>query len=415
MGRAPSRPRGRDLHRPSGPRGRRAGRLPSGGGARGARGCAGPAVEWVVRVTGIVRARPEGMANAALATGEIEVAVDRLEMLNRAETPPFLIEDRVEAEEQLRLEYRYLDLRRPEMTNALRLRHEVNRIDPRAHRRARVPRGRDAGPDAATPEGARDFLVPRAAPRVVLRPAAIASAAEAAADGRRPGPLLPDRPMPPRREDACRPRSGVHAARHRDVVRRRGGHRCGDRAAIRSDLSGDPGRRGHRRRSAACPTTRWSTATARTSRTSGTGWSWSTYRPLRGLGVQRRSRRSPRTAADQGALRAGRRGALSGRSSTTGRGREGPEAPRGSCGSWSRMAAALAGREVPERQERCAGCSSAPARAPGTWSASSPTGPTGARRARRAPPGPRRAARPDLEGPLGVRLVLRAAPVRVER
>jgi aspartyl-tRNA synthetase len=116
--------------------------------------------EWVVRVIGTVRARPEGMVNQALATGEIEVAATGLEVVSRAETPPFLIEDRVEAEEHLRLEYRYLDLRRPEMTYALRLRHHVTRLmhehlDALGFVDVETPLlGR------ATPEGARDFLVP---------------------------------------------------------------------------------------------------------------------------------------------------------------------------------------------------------------------------------------------------------------
>jgi len=116
--------------------------------------------EWVVRVTGTVRERPDGMVNPALATGEIEVAATGLEIVSRAETPPFLIEDRVEAEEHLRLEYRYLDLRRPEMTNVLRLRHHVTRLmhehlDALGFVDVETPLlGR------ATPEGARDFLVP---------------------------------------------------------------------------------------------------------------------------------------------------------------------------------------------------------------------------------------------------------------
>ena len=69
--------------------------------------------EDVVRVLGTVRSRPEGMANPQLATGEIEVAAASLELLSEAETPPFPIEDRIEASEELRLKYRYLDLRRP--------------------------------------------------------------------------------------------------------------------------------------------------------------------------------------------------------------------------------------------------------------------------------------------------------------
>ena len=100
------------------------------------------------------------MANPALATGEIEVAAAALEVLNRAETPPFVIEDRMEADEQLRLQYRYLDLRRPEMTRILRLRADVNRImrehmDGLGFLEVETPIL-----TRSTPEGARDFLVP---------------------------------------------------------------------------------------------------------------------------------------------------------------------------------------------------------------------------------------------------------------
>jgi aspartyl-tRNA synthetase len=116
--------------------------------------------EWVVRVHGEVRRRPEGMANPALATGEIEVAATTLEVLNPAETPPFVIEDRTEADELLRLEYRYLDLRRPEMTRIVRLRHDINRMirehmDARGFLEVETP-----VLTTSTPEGARDFLVP---------------------------------------------------------------------------------------------------------------------------------------------------------------------------------------------------------------------------------------------------------------
>jgi aspartyl-tRNA synthetase len=116
--------------------------------------------EWVIRVTGVVRRRPEGMANPGLATGEVEIAAASLEVLNRAETPPFVIEDRIEADELLRLEYRYLDLRRPEMTRILRLRHDLNRLirdhmDARGFVEVETPML-----TTSTPEGSRDFLVP---------------------------------------------------------------------------------------------------------------------------------------------------------------------------------------------------------------------------------------------------------------
>ncbi|HJP64809.1 MAG TPA: aspartate--tRNA ligase [Actinomycetota bacterium] len=116
--------------------------------------------ESVVRVRGTVRRRPEGMENPNIATGEVELAAERVEVLSESETPPFLIEDRVDVDETVRLKYRYLDLRRPEMTRVLRLRHAV--FD--------SIRGHFAGRGfvdvetpmltKSTPEGARDFLVP---------------------------------------------------------------------------------------------------------------------------------------------------------------------------------------------------------------------------------------------------------------
>jgi aspartyl-tRNA synthetase len=116
--------------------------------------------ESVLRVSGEVRARPEGTVNPELPTGEVEIAVSELEVLAEAETPPFMIEDRIEASEELRLRYRYLDLRRPEMTKVLEMRHRINRIvrdemESRGFREVETPLlGR------STPEGARDFMVP---------------------------------------------------------------------------------------------------------------------------------------------------------------------------------------------------------------------------------------------------------------
>ncbi len=116
--------------------------------------------ETVVRVSGEVRERPAGTVNPDLATGEIEVAVKDIEVLSEADTPPFVVEDRIEASEELRLRYRYLDLRRPEMTKVLALRAAINRIireemESRGFIEVETPLlGR------STPEGARDFLVP---------------------------------------------------------------------------------------------------------------------------------------------------------------------------------------------------------------------------------------------------------------
>ncbi len=116
--------------------------------------------EDVIRVEGAVRVRPEGMVNPGLATGEVEIPAATLEVLARSETPPFPIEDRIEVGEDLRLKYRYLDLRRPEMTKILGLRATINRVirehmDARGFLEVETPLL-----TRSTPEGSRDFLVP---------------------------------------------------------------------------------------------------------------------------------------------------------------------------------------------------------------------------------------------------------------
>jgi aspartyl-tRNA synthetase len=116
--------------------------------------------EDVVRVAGQVRRRAEGQANPDMVTGEIEVQVASLEILGEAETPPFVVEDRTNASEELRLTHRYLDLRRPEMMSSLVLRHRIVRevrtfFDDRGFIEIETPML-----TRSTPEGARDFLVP---------------------------------------------------------------------------------------------------------------------------------------------------------------------------------------------------------------------------------------------------------------
>jgi aspartyl-tRNA synthetase len=116
--------------------------------------------EDVVRVTGAVRIRPEGMRNPELATGDVEVTAAGLEVLNASGTPPFPIEDRIEAGEDLRLRYRYLDLRRPEMTAMLTMRAHIVRLmrehlDALGFVEVETPIL-----TRSTPEGSRDFLVP---------------------------------------------------------------------------------------------------------------------------------------------------------------------------------------------------------------------------------------------------------------
>ncbi len=81
--------------------------------------------EDVISVKGNVRKRPKGLENLKLNTGKIEVLVGNLEIINKAEVPPIEIDDRVESNEEMRLKYRYLDLRRPSMQKKMELRHNV--------------------------------------------------------------------------------------------------------------------------------------------------------------------------------------------------------------------------------------------------------------------------------------------------
>ena len=116
--------------------------------------------EYVLKATGRVRRRPEGTENPALPSGEIEVLCSELEILNHAETPPFVIEDDSDVNEDVRLRYRYVDLRRPMMQQRLRLRTAVTRalrrfLDDEGFYDIETP-----FLTKATPEGARDFLVP---------------------------------------------------------------------------------------------------------------------------------------------------------------------------------------------------------------------------------------------------------------
>jgi aspartyl-tRNA synthetase len=116
--------------------------------------------EFVVLVNGEVRLRPPGTLNPNLPTGEVEVAASAIEVLSEAETPPFQVEDRIDASEEVRLRHRYLDLRRPEMQRILRLRHRVTSVM-RAHfEREGFVEVETPMLTKSTPEGARDFLVP---------------------------------------------------------------------------------------------------------------------------------------------------------------------------------------------------------------------------------------------------------------
>lgn len=116
--------------------------------------------EWVIKIEGKVRARQEGAENPDMVTGQIEVLANGLQVLNKSLTPPFSIEDGIETDETTRMKWRYLDLRRPEMYQALALRHTVAQ----AMRSALNEHGflEIETPILAnsTPEGARDYIVP---------------------------------------------------------------------------------------------------------------------------------------------------------------------------------------------------------------------------------------------------------------
>ncbi|MFH0918003.1 MAG: aspartate--tRNA ligase [Candidatus Omnitrophota bacterium] len=116
--------------------------------------------EFVIKLTGLVNKRPVGTINTKLATGEVEILAQTLEILNSSLTPPFEIQDDIEITEELRLKYRYLDLRRPKVFNNLLLRSNLYKI-------IRAYLGQKDFIECetpiltkSTPEGARDYLVP---------------------------------------------------------------------------------------------------------------------------------------------------------------------------------------------------------------------------------------------------------------
>ncbi len=116
--------------------------------------------EFVIQVKGTVRARPEDMVNKNMASGDIEVLAQEITILNKAQPPAIPIDENLEASEEMRLKYRYLDLRRPEMQQKLLFRHKVTS----AMRRYMDEHGfvdvETPILTKATPEGARDYLVP---------------------------------------------------------------------------------------------------------------------------------------------------------------------------------------------------------------------------------------------------------------
>jgi aspartyl-tRNA synthetase len=116
--------------------------------------------EFVIKVTGLVNKRPEGTINPKMATGEVEIIAKKLEILNASLTPPFEVKEELDITEEMRLKYRYLDLRRPNILKNFMLRHQMYQVI------RSFLNGRDFVEcetpilTKSTPEGARDYLVP---------------------------------------------------------------------------------------------------------------------------------------------------------------------------------------------------------------------------------------------------------------
>ena len=173
--------------------------------------------EFCIRVTGLVRERPAGTANAELASGEIEVLCKEVEILNASVTPPFQLDDD-NLSETTRLTHRVLDLRRPQMQRNLMLRYRVSIevrkfLDQLGFIDIETPML-----TKSTPEGARDYGALARERRPLLRAAAVAAAVQADADGVGLRPLLPDHQVLPRRRPARRPSAGIHPDRLRNLV-----------------------------------------------------------------------------------------------------------------------------------------------------------------------------------------------------
>jgi aspartyl-tRNA synthetase len=116
--------------------------------------------EFSIRVSGTVRRRPEGMENRQSPTGKIEMRAESIEILNKSQTPPFMVEDDTTASEDLRLKFRYLDLRRPVLKDKIELRHRAaltvrKYLDSQGFVEIETPLLM-----RSTPEGARDYIVP---------------------------------------------------------------------------------------------------------------------------------------------------------------------------------------------------------------------------------------------------------------
>ena len=176
--------------------------------------------EYVIGIKGTVAPRLPGKENPKLKTGAIEVRAVELVLYNATPTPPFEMHG-PEPNEELRLKYRFLDLRRPEMQRIFILRHEITQLMRKVMSEQGFLEVETPILGRSTPEGRPRLPRPQPGPRrALLRPAAISPALQAAPDGLGLRPLLPDRPLLPRRGPARQPPARVHPARRRDVVRR---------------------------------------------------------------------------------------------------------------------------------------------------------------------------------------------------
>src|SRR3990172_1949237 len=116
--------------------------------------------EFVISIEGKVRKRPADTDNPELLTGHVDVMVEKLIILNEAKTPPFQIKDEVDASEEIRLKYRYLDLRRPKVQKNLVLRHKMYQATRKYFDKNNFVEIETPVLMKSTPEGARDYLVP---------------------------------------------------------------------------------------------------------------------------------------------------------------------------------------------------------------------------------------------------------------
>ena len=116
--------------------------------------------EFVLKAKGLVRDRPDGTVNAEMATGEVEILGSQLEILNAALTPPFQLDEYSEAGEDVRLKYRYMDLRRPEMQEKLKVRAQITSAIRSVLEEENFLEVETPTLSKSTPEGARDYLVP---------------------------------------------------------------------------------------------------------------------------------------------------------------------------------------------------------------------------------------------------------------